>query len=85
MKNKIVIAALLCTIALSIAVVTRLQSQNIVKSYSVKLYSGGTVVGSWQANQIGESGGESLTFFIGSQTFPKQVKIRGTYSVEQIQ
>ena len=86
MKRWIILFSTLCTIALAIILFSATaQSQIGTKSYTVKLYSAGTVVGTWQAFQLGGGDKESISFFVGSQSFPRLVTISGTFSVEQTQ
>ena len=85
MKRNIMLVVLVVLIGFAGFVYTRAYSQTSTKNYTVKLYSGGTVVGTWQSFQVGSGDRESITFYIGSQTFPHQVTISGTFSVEQTQ
>lgn len=49
----------------------------------VKLYSGNTVVASWDALGFGQLEGETLVFTIGNDISPKKVRISGTWSIEE--
>lgn len=85
MKRKLFIASFICSVALAFFLYTNASSQTSFKSYTITLYSGGRSVGTWQSFQVLDNGSESVSFYIGSQTFPKKVTVRGTYSVEQTQ
>ena len=85
MKRSIILITIVVIIGFVSFFYSSANSQPNTKNYTVKLYSGGTVVGTWQSFQVGNNDKESITFFIGSQTFPHQVTICGTYSVEQTQ
>jgi hypothetical protein len=63
---------------------TNAPAQSVDRKAIVKLYSGDKVVGTWEAISLGSPDGESLVFTIGSSSFPKQVRISGTYSVEVV-
>ena len=85
MKKKLIFSSAILLAALIIFMVTGSSSQVGTKQYTVNLYSGGRVVATWNAHSIARTEGETLTFFIGSETYPHQVTINGTFSVEQIQ
>jgi hypothetical protein len=53
------------------------------KKCIVKLYSGSTVVGTWEALNFGQVEGETLVFTIGNDINPKKVRISGPWSVEE--
>jgi hypothetical protein len=61
----------------------RTRSQSLSKRYVIKLYSGDKVVATWEARDFGRVDGESLAFSVGSDIYPRQVRINGTYSVEE--
>lgn len=63
---------------------TNANSQVGTKNYTVKLYSAGVVVGTWQAHQIGTGDRETISFYIGSRTYPRKVTIAGTFSIEEL-
>ncbi|MFA5832033.1 MAG: hypothetical protein WDA22_01020 [Bacteroidota bacterium] len=85
MKRKLILVALVCSIAFAVVIFTTAHSQVGTKNYTVKLYSAGKVVETWQSYQIGGGDRESITFYVGSLTYPRQVTISGTFSVEQTQ
>ena len=85
MKRKLVLVSLICTIALAVVFFTTARSQGGAKNYTIKLYSAGRVVETWQSYQIGGGDRETITFYVGSLTHPRQVTISGTFSVEQTQ
>jgi hypothetical protein len=85
MKRNIILVSLILLIVLGTVVITSADPQLGTKSYTVKLYSAGNVVGTWQAFQIGGGDKQSVSFFVGSQTNPRLVTISGTFSVEQTQ
>ncbi len=85
MKRSIIVISLLCSIAMAALLYTNAQSQTSFKSFTVTLYSGGRSVGTWESFQIADKGKDFVTFYIGSQPFPKTVTISGTYSIEQTQ
>ncbi len=49
---------------------------------TVRLYSGGVVVGEWTAQGTGRVEGDTLAFVIKDGIDRRNVRIRGTYSVE---
>lgn len=85
MKTKLIIACTVCIIAVIAIVTTTSFSQSQPKTYTVKLYSGDTVVGTWTAIDWPQVDGYTLTFSIGHRNIPKRVRINGTYSVEEMQ
>ena len=50
----------------------------------VKLYSGGEVVGKWDAISIGKVEGDTYVFTTAHGVKEPQIRIRGAYSVETI-
>lgn len=50
----------------------------------VKLYSAGNVVATWEASSLGYCDGNSFVFNVGLAPNVRQVRICGTYSVEQL-
>ncbi len=83
MKAKLLVSLLFIILA-GVFIITKSNSQVGTKQYVVKLYAGDKVVGTWDSYAIGNSDGQSITFFVGSQTYPQQVRISGTFSVEQV-
>ncbi|MFA6541267.1 MAG: hypothetical protein WCT99_06650 [Bacteroidota bacterium] len=84
MKKKLIFSSALLLAALIVFMVSGSTSQVGTHQYTVNLYSGGRVVATWDAHAIARNEGETLTFFVGSETYPHQVTINGTFSVEQV-
>jgi hypothetical protein len=85
MKTKLFIACTVCIIAVVAIVTTTSFSQSQPKTYTVKLYSGESVVGTWTAIDWPTTDGYTLAFSVGHRSTPKRVRISGTYSVEEMQ
>ncbi len=87
MKFKFIIISILVVVGLATISYTRLSSRSFDKRYLIKLYAGDKVVATWNANNIGTIEGTTLTFIVGSDmdVNTRQVRICGTYSVEEIQ
>jgi len=84
MKYKSVVIIILVVIGLTIFGITRTASQQALrKTYTVKLYSGGQVVATWTAREYGQISDQTLVFTTGDDFRPRQVRINGTYSVEE--
>ncbi len=83
MKKRFVVTLLLISIALIFSASMRAPSQNLSKRYLVRLYAGDKVVGTWSALNIGKIEGQTLTFATGDEVTSYQVRIQGTYSVEE--
>lgn len=78
----------LMSIAIAIIIVGGLlfsisSSQSQPKHYIVKLYSGDSVVGTWNALDWGTVDGQTLVFTVGERHNPTRVRINGTFSVEE--
>ncbi|MFA6439413.1 MAG: hypothetical protein WCX28_08900 [Bacteriovoracaceae bacterium] len=83
MKKNLVtdtIVFLLCVAVFSSATPTPVQYN---KRCVVKLYSGTSVVATWDALGFGQLEGETLVFTVGSDISPKKVRISGTWSIEE--
>jgi hypothetical protein len=87
MKFKVIIILVLVLAGLVTISYTKLSSRSFDKRYSVKLYAGDKVVGTWVARNFGTIEGTTLTFSVGNDMDinTQQVRICGTYSVEEIQ
>ncbi|MBI2429449.1 MAG: hypothetical protein HYV29_11770 [Ignavibacteriales bacterium] len=85
MKTKLFIASAICIFAVVAIVTTTSFSQSQPKTYTVKLYSGDNVVGTWTAIDWPIADGYTLVFSVGHRSTPKRVRINGTYSVEELQ
>jgi hypothetical protein len=87
MKFKFIVILILVVAGLAIISYTKLSSRSFDKRYSIKLYAGDKVVATWNAKNIGTIEGTTLTFVVGSDmdVNTRQVRICGTYSVEEIQ
>jgi uncharacterized membrane protein len=87
MRFKFIIISILVVVGLATISYTKLSSRSFDKRYSVKLYAGDKVVATWDAKNIGTIEGTTLTFSVGSDMDinARQVRICGTYSVEEIQ
>lgn len=85
MKVKIIILVGILILSFTVFLTTRTTSQSFTKRYIVKLYSGEKVIASWEAHEPGRVEGESLAFSTGSDLHPRQVRICGTYSVEELE
>lgn len=84
MKYKTAALLIIAGILLTFFFVTNTNSQQALKkTYTVKLYSDGKIVGTWTAREFGSVDGQTLTFTIGSDFQPRKVRISGTYSVEE--
>ncbi len=85
MKAKLFVACAVCIIVIVAVVTTTSFSQSQPKTYTVKLYSGDAVVGTWTAIDWPSVDGYTLTFNVGHRINPKRMRINGTYSVEEVQ
>lgn len=85
MKTKLIILSTVCIIAVAAILATTSYSQSQPKTYTVKLYSGAAVVGTWTAIDWPTADGYTLTFNVGHKINPKRMRISGTYSVEEMQ
>jgi hypothetical protein len=87
MKTKLTVLSLLIVIILLVFYHTTTSSQGFGNLYLVKLYEGEKVIGSWQSINIGQVEGGSLIFTVKGDfdLNPRQVRIQGVYTVEQIQ
>jgi hypothetical protein len=83
MKVKLLTLAGMLLIGLSIFFTTRSTSQSLSPKYIVKLYAGNKVVATWESIGPGQIDGQTLTFSTGSTIYPHQVRICGTYSIEE--
>jgi hypothetical protein len=87
MKYRTAIIVGILLISLIAFIITRVMSQVNTNRYAVKMYSGEKVIATWTARDFGRIDGETLIFTIGGDFEPviRQVRISGTYTVEQIE
>ena len=84
MKRKFFVIVVVLISGLTILSITRISSQSQPKQYRVKLYSGGTVVSTWEALDLGNVDQQTLIFRVGDRKYPRSVRITGTYSIEEL-
>jgi hypothetical protein len=83
MEKKSLIAVGFIAMALAIFIYTTSFSQSQPKRYTVKLYSGGTLVQTWDGFDFGTMNENTLVFSVGDRHYPTRVRINGTFSVEE--
>jgi hypothetical protein len=81
--NKRLLAVLVILFVCAAVFSTATPTPQYSKRCVVKLYSGNTVVASWDALGFGQIEGETLVFTIGNDISPKKVRISGTWSIEE--
>jgi hypothetical protein len=86
MKFKVILILVLVAAGLVTMSYSKLSTRGFDKRYSVKLYAGDKVAATWDARNIGTIDGTTLTFSVGNEmdSNTRQVRISGTYSVEEI-
>jgi hypothetical protein len=87
-KSKILFISLFVLSALLISftlIPAKPVNSKLDKIFTVRLYSGEKLMGSWQAIGEGLVDGDSYVFNTASTLEPRMVRIQGTYSVEQVQ
>ena len=76
--------ALVLAVAIVLFWISKAPAQNYDRRAIVKLYSGGQLVATWDATSIGHMDGNTLLFAIGTAPSSTQVRISGTFSVENV-
>lgn len=83
MKKNIVIAVIILLTGIVVYSIAAPTPPQYKKLCVVKLYSGNTVVATWDALSFGQVEGETLVFTVGNDISPKKVRISGTWSIEE--
>jgi hypothetical protein len=83
MRRSLVALVLLALVAAAGTALRAGSAAAVVSSdtWTVRLYSGGEVVGTWEALDLGRVEGESLVFPVEDGVGTRQVRIAGTWSV----
>lgn len=83
MKKNLVIGTIILLLGIAAVGIATPSPTQITKRYVVKLYSGNTVVGTWEALGAGQVEGTTFVFSIGNDISPRKVRISGTWSIEE--
>lgn len=83
MRKNLIIASLVLIICLVVFGTASPTPPQYNKRCVVKLYSGNSVVATWEALGFGQIEGQTLVFSVGNDISPKKVRISGTWSIEE--
>jgi hypothetical protein len=83
MKKKLFIGTIILVLGIAALSIATPSPTQLTKRYVVKLYSGNSVVGTWEALGAGQVEGTTFVFTIGNDISPKKVRISGTWSIEE--
>jgi hypothetical protein len=83
MRKSIVIGVIVFLLGVAVYSIATPVPPQYNKRCVVKLYSGNTVVATWDALGFGQVEGQTLIFTVGNDISPKKVRISGTWSIEE--
>ena len=83
MKKKSILILILLLFGIAIYAYNQASARSITKHYVVKLYSAGNTVATWEALDLGQVDGQTAIFTVGDDLIRRQVRISGTFSIEE--